>query len=506
MIKKRLALVLSVLLMVTSLAGCGGKKTVENQGEGVQLRWVLPGAVDAESNAVWEAFNKELSQNLNGTTIDFNVVSFSEYAERWQLMMASKDSVDIAWTGYLLSYLEEIKNGSYLPLDELLDQYGQDLKKEIPDWLLKKQQVGGKTYSIPNMQQETNEGTALFFQKDLADKYMDKEKLEAVLNKDTYVTQEGWDALGEYLEALKQNGELREGVSTRSVPSFLGKLDFEALTGNFGIIISDEKPTVYHLFETPQKKLSFDAMADWYKKGYIRKDIASLDNTSQYEFKENGNILWSHNYFKGTAESYSKLHQFDIDAIGIGNRGYITSAESATGTAIAMTSKHPEEAMKVLNLLNTEAGTDFYNLLVNGIEGTHYTIESENRISRIFNEKGVPKYNTFNRWVVGNTFNGFEYEDQDPVGWNDYLQNDVHANAAYSELLGFKVDISGVRNEMIHVKAIEQEFGDSLSNGTLSDHRATYDEMMAKLEAAGMNVIKENIQKQIDEWLAQNGK
>jgi len=171
-----------------------------------------------------------------------------------------------------------------------------------------------------------------------------------------------------------------------------------------------------------------------------------------------------------------------------------------------MTSKHPEEAMKVLNLLNTEAGTDFYNLLVNGIEGTHYTIESENRISRIFNEKGVPKYNTFNRWVVGNTFNGFEYEDQDPVGWNDYLQNDVHANAAYSELLGFKVDISGVRNEMIHVKAIEQEFGDSLSNGTLSDHRATYDEMMAKLEAAGMNVIKENIQKQIDEWLAQNGK
>jgi putative aldouronate transport system substrate-binding protein len=505
MFKKLAAVLICVMIFIGIANGCTNRNALNDSENGnITLEWFLPAETTRESSKVWNEFNKELAKELNGVTVNISTASFSEFAERWSLMMASKERVDLAWTGYALSFLDEIKNGSYITLNELLDEYGKELKEEIPEWGWKKQEVGGKIYAVPNMQQETSEGVALFLQKELVDKYMDKEKVEATLNKGTYVTKEGWDALGEYLETLKQNGEIREGISTGSVPIFLGRLNLEFITGNFVINIFDEKPTIYHLYETPQMMLTFDVMADWYKKGYIRKDVGSLESSNQFEFMEDGSVIWAHNYFKGTGESYSKAHFFDIDTIQVSSRGYISSAASATATAIPMTAVYPKEAMQLLNYINTEKGTRLYNMLVNGIEGEHYIKVSENRIERIRDEKKKPLY-MINRWVIGNTFRGFEYEDGDPVGWNDYLQKEVHANAVFSKLLGFKADISEIRNELVHVSTVEGEYARSLLDGMLADHKSTYNTMMNKLETAGMNTIKSNLQSQIDAWFAENG-
>ena len=59
-------------------------------------------------------------------------------------------------------------------------------------------------------------------------------------------------------------------------------------------------------------------------------------------------------------------------------------AASASNTAISINSAHPERAMKLIELMNTEKGKGhLYNLLVYGIEGEHYTKVNDNEIQPI---------------------------------------------------------------------------------------------------------------------------
>lgn len=507
MFKKGLLILMSLLLVVASFSGCGSSQTAGNDGE-VRLKWMIPSShYSLENEAEVETlFNEKLNEKLPGVQLDLEKISFSDYAQRYQLALAAKEEIDLIWSGYLVSYVSEATNGSYLALDDLLNEYGKDMLAEIPDWAWKQQSLNGKIYSVPNMQQVVREGRALFFKVDQGDKYMNREEMTKKLNANPTMTRESWDALGEYLEKLKQNGELQKGVSTATIPSMLGMMREDVLVDNFVILRGDEKPTVWYKYETPDMKLAFDVMAEWYKKGYIVEDVASLESQSMYEFKEDGNVLWAHNYFKGTAEGQRNAGREYVDALGITTQGpYIQMKASDTSTAIVSYSKHAVEAMKLLDLMNTKKGSDMFKLLAYGVEGDHYTLDSANRVVVSRDAKDAPLY-TIYHWVLGNVFNGYEMES-DPEGWFDYLQNEVQGdNVDVSPLLGFKPDVTKLSTELAHIKAVEGEYYRGLCDGALVDHEKTYNEMMDKLKVAGLDKVKTELQSQIDAWLAQNNK
>ncbi|MBQ4517051.1 MAG: extracellular solute-binding protein [Clostridia bacterium] len=506
--KRGLLVLLCVFLMVGMLSGCGGKggntdSSVRTDGQEITLKWMLAGGAYSPSDEaeVRALYNEKLAEALPGVQIDFEVVPFGDYAQRLQLALTAREELDLIWSGYVISYVNEAANGSFMAMDDLLKEYGKDMLEEIPDWAWEQQRVNGKIYSVPNMQEVTNEGKALFFQTEQGAKYMDREKLTKILNSSPTVTQEGWDAIGEYLEVLKQNGELKKGVSTASVPSFLSNTNTEAIVDNFVIVRGADEIKVEHLFERPEKQLSFDVMADWYKKGYIVEDIASMESASQYEFKEDGNVLWAHNYFKDIEIGQRNNGRPFVDVIPIkGLPPYISMGNAATSTSIAAYSTNAIPAMEVLDLMNTKKGTDLFNLLVYGVEGKHYEMKN-NKVSYIRDAQQKPLYK-LERWVVGNTFNGHMLES-DPDGWFEYLLNDVQGpTAETSPLLGFKPDVSKLSTELTHIRAVEGEFSRSLNDGALPDHRATYEEMMGKLKTAGLEKVKAELQSQIDAFLA----
>ncbi len=505
--KRGLLILLSVLLLVGVFSGCtSSKKTSESQV--TTLTWMLPGDhfSAAAEEEVHRTFNQKLAEVLPGVQVEFEVVPFSEYSQRFQLATAAKEKLDLVWSGYLISYVTEATNGSFLALDELLNEYGQDMLKEIPEWAWEQQKLNGKIYSVPNMQQVAREGRALFFQKDQGEKYMDREKLTAVLNEGPTMTREGWDAIGEYLETLKQNGELKKGVSTSSIPKMIGMMRDDTLVDNFKILRGDDGIKVWHLFETPDMQLAFDVMSEWYKKGYIVENVASMESPSQYEFNEDGNVLWAHNYFKDIELGYQKGQSKYVDVIPLKNQGpYIEMSAAATSTAIVAYSENAEKAVQLLDLMNTKKGAELFNLLAFGIENKHYKLVDGNRVEAIRDEKNSPLY-WLNRWVVGNVFNGYE-QVADPDNWYNYLQTEVQGpDIERSPLLGFKPDVSMLSTELAHIKAIEGEYYRSLCDGALPDYKATYKEMMEKLKIAGLDKVKTELQSQIDEWLKANKK
>ena len=86
------------------------------------------------------------------------------------------------------------------------------------------------------------------------------------------------------------------------------------------------------------------------------------------------------------------------------NKHYIPYAASASNTAISINSKHPERAMQLIGLMNTEKGKDLYNLLVFGIEGEHYTKVNDKEIQPIgYTSQPTSEAHTDNtdlRWVT----------------------------------------------------------------------------------------------------------
>lgn len=511
--KKGLSLLVILSLSATmALAGCGKTetkpgsnepaKTAEAAPKPVKLKWVMVGpAKQADADKVYEEFNKRLQEKLPNTTVTIQTLENAEINEKWNLMISSGEPIDLAWTGYKFDYSSEIQKGAYLPLDELLNKYGQDLKKEIPDWAFAKSKGSdGKLYSVPNYQQMNAMRYCIFTPKELADKYLDMKKLSEYAQAQKTMDAGTYDLFEDYLEKLKADNKLQKGLG---VGSFVWMADkgMEAVNGDFKFRIEDKSVKIFNAFESPEYKMMYDKMADWFKKGYIRQDALSVQNIKQDEGRKDGYVIWTHGYYNNSSETSSKMNGFPIEAVPIAKDYYIGYGLSSSNTAIARTSQNPERAMQLIDLMNTKKGADLYNFLVWGFEGQHYKKVSDSRIETGYGSqaKNENKYGLW-KWAVGNAFNAYETEG-DMAGWNDYIVKEVHGKAITSPLMGFKPDVSNISNELAQIAAVVKEYRTALEYGVLPDHEAKYKEFIDKMKKAGSEKIIAELQKQVDEFL-----
>ena len=123
-LKKVLAAAAAAAIALPALAGCGGggdtAQVSDDGSEQVTLKWVFVGPGEQEdSQKVWDKFNEVLANYLPNTTVEFECITSADYAEKWKLMSASQENLDIVWHGWMLPYVSEVKKGSYMELDEL---------------------------------------------------------------------------------------------------------------------------------------------------------------------------------------------------------------------------------------------------------------------------------------------------------------------------------------------------------------------------------------------------
>ena len=181
-IKKIIVSLLALSMLSASIAGCGKKK--EADGE-VVLKWVMAGpGRQKDSEEVWAAVNEKLKEKLPNVTIEFDVIPVSEYKQNVMLMQTGRKKLDIVNT-YQLDSVNEIENGSFIELTELLDEYGKETKEALPEWLFDYMKNDGGIYAIPAYQSMTTE-RAFVTQKDYADKWLDVEGLKAELYSNEY--------------------------------------------------------------------------------------------------------------------------------------------------------------------------------------------------------------------------------------------------------------------------------------------------------------------------------
>lgn len=510
---KRIAAgILAAGMMIGALTGCDGQPAAkaDDANEQVTLKWIFVGPGEQkDSRKVWDKFNEVLPKYLPNTKVEFECIPPADYAEKWKLSSSSQEDVDIVWHGWMLPYVTEVKKGSYLELDALIDKVAPELKNEIPEAIMNKSRVDGKLYSIPNQQQMVSYVSSLDFPIEIYEKYKDKIDVQGLsdffASRET-MDRESWDKIEECIETVKEGGDLKRGIY-----GFADHVEkgYEWIISPYKIKAKGDDYTPINLYRTPEYKTFVEVYADWFSKGYIRKDILTAENvgTEDYDVKGGGNYLVGQGNMptQSEIESQKASGSSAYVKIPMENEHYIPYAAAASNTAIFFNSKNPERAMKLIELMNTAKGKELNDLLVYGIEGEHYTKINDNEVQPngySTQPTSESPYGQF-RWAVGNTFHGYEIymKDKSPILKNDFIK-ELNASAVPSKLSGFTLDTEPIKLELAQVTAVVGEYKKALNSGAAANPMELYAEFEQKLVAAGDDKIVAEFQRQIDEWRA----
>jgi putative aldouronate transport system substrate-binding protein len=445
---------------------------------------------------VEEKLNVYFKEKLNAT-VKLNPIASSEYKQKTELMMNSAEKMDLVFTASWLDFFSNTTKGAFLELDVLLDQYGKGIKEQLNPMYLEAPRMNGKLYAVPT-NKEITQARALSFRKDIVDKYnipLKTIKTKADLEPWLKVIKESEpDIIPNYTA-----GGGSDGVRYESDGRFLPIGPTPGSLAMFFFNLTKDKIEIIDALNPEIVAINNDAnelARKWFELGYTNSDAATA-KALVLELRREGKTWYQETSWKpGTDIEMSNTTNNKYEFVSnVLNEPYVTT-DLTTGSmfAISRTSKDPARAMMVLNAMHTDPYV--VNLLVQGIEGVHYKKIGENRIEPIA-DSGYGASGLF--WVLGNQMINFLKPGQP----GDYYTSWIKFNneAKRSPLLGFVFNDSNVKNEVAQMTAIATEYK-LITTGAIANPVKLLEERNKKLQNAGIEKVRAEIQSQVDAWLA----
>lgn len=496
-VSKSISLVLALMMFVVVFAGCGTEKAdvktdataqststaAEAALEPVELSWYLDCTPPTDVASVEEAANKLMKDKLNAT-IKLNFIDWGSYDDKMKLLIASGESFDLCFTSAWVNlFAPNVARGAFLPLNDLLDKYGPDIKATIPEKLWAGASSKGKIYAVINYQIEAaRKGYSI--RKDLLDKYkFDISNIKKPAD------------IEPFLKLIKDNEVgitpyLSDPYSISIMNTFESGWLFESIATQATYYrVKDPEFKVINILEQPEIVALLKERREWYNKGYLRKDAMSIKDlfaevgTGKYAVIEEGSIKPG-----GVAEFKTKFG-YEVVQVPIENPYVPNGASAGTLTSISASSENPERAMMFLNELF--ANKELANTFMFGVEGKHYTKNDDGTISVI--EDGG--YNPGISWQMGNQFNAFYTKGQELDTWDQTIKLNNEAEA--SPIDGFTFDSEPVKADVSKVDAVYSEFVTALSSGGIDTDKLLTN-VNKKLKDAGIDNVIAEMQKQLN--------
>ena len=500
------------------------EETAEPALEQKTIQLMITGAgKQANSDKVWAAFNEQLQQYVPNTTVEFIDVPFEEYSEKFSQVLASGEGVDLAWTGWLINKPQNIADGNLMPLDDLLAEYGQGIVDILGENVVEihRNADDGKLYYLPSWQGLVGDRRGWLVVTEIAELAGDTwiEDTEAALNKWRNNYSEGTEAFQavldqatKYLAAAKEAGKLGAGINTGRVfgwSMYNGTRSNPGVGGSeIGIPFEDNTFTVIDGVASEHYKLYAKTMADWYKEGYIRSDIMSVD-TSTLTMPKNGEITDTTYVF--SCDPYLTEADQDAATADAGmDMTYLPVEENAslilggdTSYAIPYCADEPERAMMVLNAIYSQP--DLYNTLIYGIEGEDYTKNADGTITTSYVGASPTADDSYGiqRWIIGSCKNALINNGTDPNYYADLEA--LEETARVNPFLNFTFDRTNVEGICASILNVYYEYGAQIDNGVAGDNwEELYNNYMAARKDAGIEELVTEFQNQLNAYIEAN--
>ncbi|GGH40758.1 ABC transporter substrate-binding protein [Paenibacillus segetis] len=487
-----------ILLLSAVLAGCGSKgnnepakesEAIKSDGtvdisklDPVNLKMYLIGPNQKDLPKVQEEINKYLKDKIN-TTLSISMIDWGDYSQRMQVITSSGEDYDIAFTSsWAFDYLPNASKGVFMPLNDLLDNYGQGIKEVLDPRFLEGTKVNGVNYGVP-----ANKELAQQFVWRFNKKYVDKYNLD--ISKVTTL-----EDLEPLLKVIKDNET--SDITPLAVPkSFKPYMPFDFLLGDeipLGMYLDTKDYKFVNILESPELKSALSTMRKYYKAGYVREDVATLDGIDNIK---TGKWLVDREITQPYAElGWSRNAGYDIVTRPMQDPVIYTSSAAGSMLAISSYSKNPERSMMFLNLLNTDKY--LRNLIQYGIEGEHYKKLDGDYIEDL---PAMQERYAMPGFALGNMFLTSLHDGDPEDKWSSF--EEFNASGVVAPTFGFNFDTSKVKTEVASVTNVAKEFIPSLYTGSV-DPDEYLPKAIQKFKDAGIDKVLAEAQKQFDEWKA----
>ena len=445
---------------------------------------------EADVDRIENELNKITREKINAE-VELMILSSGSYINQMNLMLSGDEPLDVMGAPRALvpsGYAGE----EIIPLQELVDEYGQGIKDVLGEDLLRCGEFNAELYSIPIKCDSACGYGAFVMRKDICEKYnIDAESIDS------------YEKLTEAFQIVHDNEPDMIILSTGSTgTSFLQfNLLWDPLGDSYGVLDNHgETLEVVNLFETDAYREYLDVVRDWYERGFISQDVTNATEAGSALMKAGNLFAYSTAAKPGSVQQEQMGCGMELELC------QVLPTFTVTGNiwqwTIPANSKTPEKAMEFINLMYTNA--DVINLMAFGIEGEDYVIVEDGTANY---PEGVDATTCgFNMggmlWSLGNEFIGHVWNGNDPNLWKQ--TEEWNKTGLFSKAYGFVFYSSTVANEETAVKNVYDQYRMSLECGVV-DPESTLKKMNEELYAAGLQKIMDEKQSQLDKWAQVHG-
>ena len=469
----------------------------------VHLTGIVPGDPSPAQDEVMEVMNAMLLEDINAT-IEFRYLNWGEFFERYPLIMAAGEVLDFAYIAEWNNFTSYAARGAYLEITDLVPVYAPDIWRIAHPDAWHSGSFQGRIYGIPHDGASPQTTGGFVFREDLrvlhgVPELTDIRSLEAYMQA-IHANEPGMSTYS--MDAVNNNMLFRHAQFEKTGWSF----DF------FGLVYDREDPDarIFLKYEEPEFAELVELMHDWQQQGFWDTSVLAtatfVNQVDQHPFAQGFSAffgLGTGDY--GNVNDFIEDHNMDWEA----GFFWVTSPSGHIdrtpllndGVAVVSTSENPERTLMAMNLLLTDPRYQW--LLAYGIEGEHYVVDEDGWGTL---PEGIsPDEAPIHFWM--HPFSWFLYDSGGFPPPRDtaahHLSLEMEAVASAPTLLGFQFDTSELESELAALNDVWMEFEIPLAWGFIRGDSVQddIDTLIEQSRAAGIDRVREELQRQVDEFL-----
>ena len=465
----------------------------------VKLRWAMtPQTAPIDQKKVMEALNK-ISREKIGVEVE---IYFFDSATIQNAMQAG-ETYDMYFTSsWFNNFNQAVSNGFFADITDKVKEWTPKLYASMPEniWELAKA-TDGHLYAIPIAKDYAGMNFIVYdagFAREHGIKV--PERISSI------------DEMTDFL--VEQKKSMKEGEYPVMLGGAAGEIesgfDYVDSTAMIGCEFGDTK--IKSAFECDKIMDRFRTLHKWMKMGLINPDAETMTAESIDDKHPHIKFVraWPGFDYSPTWGYECGMTCFD---------GPVLNSDGVKGsmTAFSVTLEDDEakfrKAMEYQELVNTDR--EYRDMLAYGIPGEHFNyvnVKSEDGTEGkavIQTELGKTNYITWH-FAQGSLFNrsiqadekslSGEYPPPDLKQWDRY--NEAIRNAKEKSAIGsFILNTEKFANELAEIQAIRDEYWRRIATGSV-DPDVVVPQMLEKMNAAGLQEIIAEAQRQLDEYLA----
>jgi putative aldouronate transport system substrate-binding protein len=483
-LRKITALGLAAVMTAGMLTGCGGGESKdsaaknESGDEIVNLKWVLIGGGMPDNYDTWIKNVNEYVGEKIGVNVDIEVIPWGDWDKRRNIIISTNEPYDIIF-GNGNNYLADIKLGAYVDITEMIDEQMPEFKELMPEKYWDAVKVDDRIYGIPSYKDSSISNYAIW-DKELVEKYdIDYQNLTN-LEDLTPVFEELKAGENDYPVYVKNDG----------IYSIFDPYDqIGGGTQIMGVRYDDAEGKVCFTLEEPEIVSALETIHEWYEKGIINPDAATLSEARVYN-------MWriAQGWESAGKTSWGPQMGKEVVVQKLGDT--ILSNETVRGgmNMISANSKYPEKCLEFLNLVNMD--TKLRDMFYYGEEGVNFEyvdVDGKQMVHKINEEWPMAGY------TQGTFFTVTPVETDTEGQWDEIKA--LNEAAVPSVMLGFNLDTTEIDTQLANCREIWLRYRSEVMTG-VQDPKEIIPKIKEELMNAGFQDVLDAAQAQVDEFLA----